>query len=268
MKKAYSGAFARIYDDVMGAVPYNLWYQYIQEIMDYYKKNPGKVLDLACGTGNMSAIFVKNGYQVTGVDASAEMLYIAREKNPSIDFIQADLREFCFPSSYDTAICLFDSLNYILKEEDLKRVFANTFNSLNNDGLFIFDMNTIDRLTNIKPGTTMLSDEEYTCFWEDIIDRKQQRWKVRLKIYFPDDKSYYEEEHLERGYPSAFVQKMLIDSGFKKVDIYSAYTFEKGKDKDNRLYYVAFKQEIKKKNQKNKLLKRVKWRIKGILPCS
>lgn len=77
---AYTASFARIYDEIMKSVPYKFWYDYINEIMDYYQLKAEKVLDLACGTGNMSLLYAKNSYQVTGIDRSEEMLKIAGKK--------------------------------------------------------------------------------------------------------------------------------------------------------------------------------------------
>ena len=132
--KAYTSSFASIYDDVMGTVPYQVWYDYLKEILDYYQLEARKVLDLACGTGNMSLLFARDNYQVTGVDRSSGMLEVAkqkaREEELEINFIEADLCSFQLgEEKFDLAISLFDSLNYILQLEDLKKVFKNVFDS-------------------------------------------------------------------------------------------------------------------------------------------
>lgn len=269
-EKVYTGSFARIYDDIMGAVPYDLWYNYLHELLDYYCQKPIRVLDLACGTGNMSLRFAENGYQVSGLDRSREMLEVARAKaddaKKQIDFIQADLRDFRLAAEYDLAFSLFDSLNYILEEGDLKKVFKNVFRALKKEGLFIFDMNTLKRLMSIKPGTTMFSGENYTCFWEDIIDRGKKRWQVRLKIYLDGDENrYFEEFHEETGYATGQIVQFLNEAGFQYIDVYNAYTFDRGSDDDNRLYFVAFKDpaRVKKKSDLKKFLKKIRWRVKG-----
>ncbi|MFP4017589.1 MAG: class I SAM-dependent DNA methyltransferase [Halanaerobiales bacterium] len=269
-KKAYTSSFASIYDDVMGAVPYNLWYDYLHEIMDFYNLSANKVLDLACGTGNMSVLFAREGYKVTGIDISGEMLEFARDKTGQLDgeieFVRSDLREFDIQEEYDMAFCLFDSLNYILKKEGLKSVFRNVFHSLKEDGFFIFDMNTIFRLMSIKPGTTIINGENYSCVWEDIIDKSNKLWKVRLKIYHKDTAEYYEELHQETGYKIDDVKDLLKDAGFRYIDVYSAYTFSRAGEKDNRIYFVAFKDKepVRKKPVLVKSVKNIKLGVKRL----
>lgn len=266
-QKAYTDSFASIYDDVMGAVPYQLWFNYLHELMDYYQLKPVKILELACGTGNMSFLFQKKGYQIEGIDGSEEMLKIARKKAKTsgikIKFHFSDLRRFELAAQYDFIFSLFDSLNYILQLDELKQVFKNVYNVLVPDGFFIFDMNTVKRLMSITPGTSMLNGENYTCFWEDIINKEEERWQVRLKIYLDNENDYYEEFHEETAYPRKDIINALREVGFQHIDCFNAYTFERGSDHDNRLYYIAFKKatSARKKGRVVKTLKKIKWRF-------
>lgn len=268
---AYTAIFAGIYDQVMGTVPYSFWYDYINEIMDYYQLKAEKVLDLACGTGNMSLIFSRNSYEVTGIDRSKEMLLIAEEKarkaSANIRFINADLCEFRTDEKYDLAISLFDSLNYILDIDDLKKVFNNVYKSLKEDGSFIFDVNTINRLMSIEEGITILKGEGYSCIWEDIVDKENELWQVKLKIYLKNSGEYQEEFHQEKGYKIYNIKKALLEAGFTHVDVYSAYTLIEASDNDNRIYFVAFKNKniVKKKAFPVKLFINLKWGIRRIL---
>ncbi len=270
-KKAYTISFASIYDDIMGAVPYGFWYDYLNEILRYYQIKPRKILDLACGTGSMSMLFLRDGYQVTGLDISADMLNVARkkasEKSGQVNFVEADLRDFIFQRKYDLAFSLFDSLNYILDLESLQRVFSNVFNTLSDEGIFIFDMNTPKRLMSIKPGSTVINGEDYSCIWEDIIDRERLRWKVKLKIYLKNKGEYFEELHQETAYKIEEVVEKLQEAGFSHIDTYNAYTFKKGSNNDNRIYYIAFKKtiEVKKKTGYLNYFCRLKWLVKKIL---
>ena len=269
-KKAYTASFASIYDDVMGTVPYKVWYDYLQEVMAFYGFEAGKVLDLACGTGNMSILFARDNYQVTGVDRSSGMLEVARQKAKEegleINFIEADLCSFQVKERYDLAISLFDSLNYILKLEDLQKVFKNVYDSLRDGGIFVFDVNTISRLMSIEPGTTILNGEDYTCIWEDIVNKEEKLWQVKLKIYHKDTGEYHEEFHQETGYKIADLKEGLKEAGFQDMDVYNAYTFTEASDSDNRIYFVALK------NRKGAVVrpvlrsvKNLKWGIKRFI---
>lgn len=272
--RAYTKSFAEIYDDIMGTVPYRFWYDYLQELLNYYQHAPSTVLDLACGTGSMSFLFSGNGYRVAGIDNSPDMLAVARDKaarknGEKPGFIKADLRDFSLEKTYDLAISLFDSLNYILEYRELKRVFKNVYKSLNKRGLFIFDMNTIKRLMSIKPGSTIIKRDNYSCVWEDIIDKDKERWQVKLSIYLQSKGEYFEEFHQERGYLLEDVVSALEEAGFNYIVVYNAYTFEKGSDNDNRLYYLAFKEKpCFSRNRVAKLLYCTKWKLKKLLAGS
>lgn len=266
--KAYTKSFASIYDEVMNNVPYDYWYKYLIDLLDYINKDPQKVIDLACGTGNMTFRFAdKKNWDLYGVDISDEMLEIARDKaikkKSDVKFFQKDLRYFYPDIKFDLAFSLFDSLNYILEYDDLKKIFKNTYNFLKDDGIFIFDMNTIKRLMSIEPGTMLLKGDDYSCFWEDIIDKENKIWKVKLKIYFGENRvNYYKEVHKETSYPIRDVIAALKWAGFTEVEVFSAYTFNKAKESDNRVYFVASKGLLKKNNKLiNQLGKRFKWQI-------
>ena len=269
--KAYTKSFASIYDEVMDNVPYDLWYKYLIDLLDYYNKKPNKVIDLACGTGNMTFRFAENkNWELSGVDISKDMLEVARDKakkkNINVDFYNDDLRTFSPDAKYDLAFSLFDSLNYILNYDDLKKVFDKTYDFLKDDGIFIFDMNTMQRLMSIDPGTMLLNGDNYSCFWEDIIDKENKVWKVKLKIYFDDNKvDFYQEIHKETSYPISDVITALKWAGFKKIEVFSAYTFNRGKESDNRIYFVATK-NLLKQNKKTieKIGKKFKWKLINI----
>ena len=268
-KRAYTHSFAKIYDDIMKYVPYDFWYSYLNELINYYDIRVNKVLDLACGTGNMSIRFARDYKRVLGIDISGEMLKIARGKvsnkrKKNIEFIKSDIRSFDLSQKVDLVFSVFDSLNYILSKSDMGKVFNHVYRNLNNDGIFIFDLNTIKRLMSIEPGTSMFTGDNYTCFWKDIVKPEAKKWRVKLKIHFDDSDDYYEEVHEETGYPLSEVREILMRTGFEYVKIFRAYTFEKGSEKDNRVYFVVLKNSsiFDKRNILANLKYRLKWKLK------
>ena len=109
----------------------------------------GRILDLCCGTGQVSHQLTLQGYQVTGLDGSEKMLHHAYENAPQVRFVLDDARSFSFPSSFDATICTDSALNHIMSLEDLKRVFQNVYATLKDGGLFLFDLGLEDRYRNI-----------------------------------------------------------------------------------------------------------------------
>jgi SAM-dependent methyltransferase len=99
------------------------------------------LLDLCCGAGHLTRALVGRGYRVTGLDGSAEMLRYAQENAPGDEFIWADARTFSSPPSFHAALSTFDSLNHVLRLEELRRVFENVHGALLAGGVFLFDLN-------------------------------------------------------------------------------------------------------------------------------
>lgn len=100
-----------------------------------------RVLDLCCGCGHVTKELVKRGYNVTGVDLSAELIALARKELPQVDFRVQDVKELQLETHYDAALSTFDSLNHILIFKDLEQVFVRVHAVLKRDALFVFDMN-------------------------------------------------------------------------------------------------------------------------------
>src|SRR5687768_9866700 len=112
---------AEVYDSLMCIVPYEWWVRYARQLWDRHGCKPKRVLDLACGTGSITHELYKAGYEVEGADFSEAMVRIARRKLPeSVPIWHQDARSLDLPSPpFDSCVCLFDSLNYLLSIEDL-----------------------------------------------------------------------------------------------------------------------------------------------------
>ena len=113
--------FAYIYDKLIDQ-DYEKWADYIEEIFKTHNVNPKLVLDLGCGTGSITNILAKRGYDMIGVDLSSDMLNVARDKamEDGLDvlYLCQDIREFELYGTVDAIICTLDVLNYITEPED------------------------------------------------------------------------------------------------------------------------------------------------------
>ena len=263
--KSYTNSFAVIYDDVMERVPYYYWYKYLKHLLSFYEKDPDKILELACGTGNMIKYFVDEAELIYGLDKSNDMLAVAQNKfidYNNVDFFNTDMTQKYEYDEFDFIYSIFDSLNYILEYEDLVSVFENAYLNLKQDGIFIFDMNTIYRLMDIGEGTKKIEGKDYTCYWRDIIEREEQKWVVELDIYFDRDQEIenFSEKHVETSYSLNKIKEGLLEVGFKHVDIYNSFTFRTGKPQNDRIHFVALKDKPQVNKFKRFLLK-TKWNL-------
>lgn len=125
----------------------------LPDIFEHFDFYPKRILDLACGEGTFAVKMAEKGYEITGVDASEEMLRFAGEKaeeeGVEVEFIKQDMRELSLEKKFDLSTCWFESLNYILEKEELKNIFENVHRLLVDDGIFIFDMNTLYKMKEI-----------------------------------------------------------------------------------------------------------------------
>ena len=142
-------SFAQVYDLFMDNVDYDSWSSYLIGLLKRYGVDSGLVLELGCGTGNMTERLARAGYDMIGVDCSEDMLEIAQEKKLEsgldILYLEQDMREFELYGTVRAVVSVCDSLNYILEEEELLQVFRLVNNYLDPGGIFLFDLNTVQK---------------------------------------------------------------------------------------------------------------------------
>src|SRR6266496_2433642 len=133
--------------------------KWLKRLIQKHHPSAKSVLELACGSGSILKHLSKD-YQVTGLDNSAGMLAIAREKLPQTTFIEADMTDFNINTKFDAVICVYDSINHLLGFSQWKSMFATAAKHLNPSGLFIFDMNTIEFLHKLNRSEPSVSSFE------------------------------------------------------------------------------------------------------------
>ncbi|NJM05567.1 class I SAM-dependent methyltransferase [Candidatus Gracilibacteria bacterium] len=187
---------------------------------------PAQMLDLACGTGAASLVCAAAGSIVTGIDRSAEMLAIAREKAQylgyPIAFHQGDMRQASAlplkPASYDLAVCLYDSLNYLLADGDLHAVCAGVSALLRPGGRFIFDLNTHNEMLGWADyDQVVYDDENYLVFNRLDYDEQVKRGRARIVWFARQGQRWQrgEELHIERAWGDAEVRAALEATGLR-----------------------------------------------------
>ena len=245
------GPVAAHYDELMAGVPYRYWVRYLAQLWERHGTAPGTVLDLACGTGTVSRLLSSQGHQVVGVDLSAAMLARARQEavgiDPPIEFIQQDAAELDLGGRrFDAVVCLFDSLNYLLKPERLASAFARVFGHLEPGGSFIFDLNTEYALAQGMFNQSSARHGEALHYrWRSRYDPASRLCTVSMRFSYTDpttgETQVFHETHRQRAYDREEVLGWLHDAGFAEVFVYDSYTTEPPKKRSDRLFYVALK---------------------------
>ena len=243
-------SFARVYDLSMDNIPYKEWCAYLTGLLREYGVNDGLVLELGCGTGNMTQLLAEKGYDMIGVDNSMDMLEIAmekkEEKNQDILYLLQDMREFELYGTVKAAVSVCDSINYITEEEDLLEVFRLVNNYLDPGGIFIFDMNTPYKYREILGDSTIAENREDASFiWDNYYDEEEQINEYDLALFIPEkrdgDTLYrkYEEVHCQRAYELKTVKELLKEAGMEFLEAYDAFTHSPVKDDSERIYIIA-----------------------------
>lgn len=246
MEESYK-SFARVYDLFMDNIDYPAWSEYLSGLLREYEVEDGLVLELGCGTGSMTELLAKKGYDMIGVDNSEDMLEIAMEKKAEsgldILYLLQDMREFELYGTVRAIVSVCDSMNYILEEEDLLDVFRLVNNYLDPGGIFIFDMNTPYKYeTLIGDATIAENREEGSFIWENYFDEESRINEYALTLFLQEkDEMYrkYEEFHYQKAYEIPRVIELLKEAGLEFVACYDAFTREEPQADSERIYLIA-----------------------------
>ena len=167
-------ALADSYDRLTNDVDYEATVAFYYEILAREGLKPRTCVDLACGTGSVTAILAKRGLDVTGVDMSEEMLTVAMEKVMDMEqpprFICQKLQALRLPRGVDLAVCALDSLDYITNPDDCREAIARVYKVLNPGGIFIFDVNTPEKLRAMDGQVFLDEDDDVYCVWRGEFD--------------------------------------------------------------------------------------------------
>lgn len=246
---AYTG-FASVYDMFMDNIPYEEWCGYLTSLLREYGAGEGILLDLGCGTGSLTELLAKQGYDMIGVDFSEDMLQIAIEKRVQsglpILYLQQDMREFELYGTVRAVVSICDSMNYILEYEDLVQVFRLVNNYLDPGGIFIFDLNTEYKYREILGQSTIAEDREESSFiWDNDYDEEEHINEYDLTLFIREEGEMYrkyQETHFQRAYSLEEVKAAVEEAGMEFVTAYDAFTREMPKETSERIYVVAREQ--------------------------
>ncbi|MCK8823755.1 class I SAM-dependent DNA methyltransferase [Fuchsiella alkaliacetigena] len=248
MQQEYEG-LASIYDYLVAEISYEDWFAYLQEILAKLDCTPSIVADLACGTGKTTIPFAELGISSYGIDISGEMLEIARQKvedqDYDIKFLEQDMKKLDLPVQVELMVCYHDGLNYILSLTELYQVFKKVNENLLKGGYFIFDLNTVNRFAKAdNEEVTIIDEGEKFLVWKTDYDSSQEIWTIDLTGFVEVEAGLYqrfEEIHKEKHYSEGEVLTALRKTGFKVIDYYEAFTWQKPDYNSPRIFYIAQK---------------------------
>lgn len=269
--------FAQVYDEFMDETPYEEWCAFLvgmlgryglKEVADedsrllddtyvisdgpneqHLRQERNTILDLGCGTGTLTQLLARKGYDMIGVDNAQEMLQIAMEKRDEsgldILYLLQDMREFELYGTVGAVVSVCDSINYLLEEEEVLRTFKLVHTYLYPGGVFIFDFNTVYKYSQIIGDATIAENREDCSFiWENYYHEAEEINEYDLTIFVRSKEALFQrfqETHYQRGYRLEQMCRLVEQAGLKIVETLDADTREAAGQESERVYIVAKK---------------------------
>lgn len=285
--------FAYVYDTFMDETPYDKWRDFIIETIGKYgiskpvrrvkttrkpvpaeaegppqqsvaaeetdslKEERNLVLDLGCGTGTLTELLAEAGYDMIGVDSSADMLELAMEKRDRLGhetlYLLQDMRRLELYGTVGTVVSVCDSLNYLLSEEELLGVFQLVENYLFPGGIFLFDFNTVYKYAEVIGDVTIAENRDACSFiWENTYYPEEEINEYEVTVFVKNGFSgraesekqenlyrKFSETHYQRGYTAKQMCRLIGEAGMKTEMVLDADTLAAATDTSERIYIVA-----------------------------
>ena len=238
---------AGCYDRLTSDVDYRAVVGFYRTLLDREGVHPRTAVDLACGTGSISAILAGQGLSVTGVDMSEEMLTQAAAKtaelpNPPV-FVRQKLQRLSLPRGVDLAVCALDSLDYITDPRDCAEAIRRVYRALNPGGMFIFDVNTPEKLRAMDNQIFLDEDDDVYCVWRGEFDERSNICSYGMDLFCREGDKWVRsfEEHREYAYSRAQLTAYLKQAGFSCIRVYGDRTLTEPGSGEQRMYFSARK---------------------------
>lgn len=247
------GIFSSVYDILTDNVDYGKIAEKTNSLLMLNGVDGGLLLDLGCGTGNLSFLLEKYGYDVIGVDLSEDMLAVANEKKyetgSNVLFLCQNAEELDLYGTVDCAVCSLDTINHIDSLDKIKKVFENVSLFMEMNGVFVFDINTLFKHREILGDNTFVYDmDEVYCIWQNTYCNENHSTSICLDFFIKnEDCDFYErysESFFEYAYELADILKIAENCGFELIGCFDDYGSQKINDKTERITVALKKAKL------------------------
>jgi SAM-dependent methyltransferase len=215
--------FAPVYDHFFGPESAGDTLRALDRLLLRHLLRGASVLDLCCGTGQLSAALLQKGYAITGVDNSTAMLARARERAPGAHFELADARDFQPPRRFDAVISAYNSLSHMIEPADLLKALRNVRTALQPDAMFVFDLYSEAAYRERWRGSFAKVDDDYACIIRASYDALSHTGE-NLATAFHRSAEWRRADVrlLSRCYPESELRPLLQAAGFGSVERFEA----------------------------------------------
>ena len=242
-------ALAGVYDRLTEDVGYERRADYLEKLFRKSRIPVRMVLDLACGTGSMTALLMGRGYEMIAADASPDMLSAAREKTegrtgiPPV-FLNQSMPELDLYGTVDAAVCCLDSLNYLTSPRDVRRTFQRLRLFIAPGGILIFDVLSPSNLRDLDGQVFLDEREDVYCVWRAEYEKRSHICTYWMDLFTQRADGTWErsvEEHRERAYTVEELRAWLMEAGFTHIRTYGDCRMSAPREGERRIYFTAIR---------------------------
>lgn len=210
---------------------------FINNLINFLQpKSNAKMLDLACGAGRHSLFLNKKGYEVTGVDLSANSIELANKKsNESLDFAVHDMREVYKNNAFDYIFSMFTSFGYFDDSSDNLKMLQSVKESLKEGGVFVLDfLNSVEVINHL-----VSKEEKEEKGVQFDIKKKIEDGFIIKDIYFETDKAYHYQEKVQ-AFTFEELKQLFAEAGLTITNVFGSYSLAPyEKETSKRLILIA-----------------------------
>lgn len=240
---------SRIYDELMANVDYPKWAKFMSDLAEKQGEKPINILELGCGTGNITLELLKMGYEVVGIDISEEMLEIAREKTADFGekaiLITQDITDMDFDVyEIDCVMACNDTFNYIVEKEELASLLSYLYPRMKKGGQLVFDISSRYKLEHIL-GNNVFGEsfEDWAYLWENFYDEQERLITMEINLFTQEEGAYRRdiETHYQRAYTKEEIIDLLKKTGFREIKTYGDFEWEASHENTERIFFSCIK---------------------------
>lgn len=240
---------AGCYDALTTDVGYAGWADYMEKHFARCRIPVHTVLDLACGTGSLTRELALRGYELIGADRSQDMLCQAAEKCRDLPgeapiFLHQSMEKLDLYGTIDACVCCLDSVNYVTRPKLLAKAFARVHLFLMPGGLFLFDVNTPDKLRAMDGQVFLDETEDAYCVWRADYAPRRRICTYYMDLFRLTPEGLWErgeEIHQEYAYEPGELEEMLRAAGFRDIRQYGDRKLRAPGPGEQRIFFAARK---------------------------